>query len=420
MNDEDLDMVNEVVQDTVDEEASNVTNKFALNKVCKNDEIEQDVPFSARKEKWYKDERVAYYASIGFALICCIVGILFSKDASNVPDESPVVDENVSLEEFNRVVFETVTALREKVDEVNREKALHLAKVTDLLQKELGEYDKQAQADAEVRLESLSLETLKTEYSTFLKDVQEKGMTKDELKEVKFREWAESNRRTILYQEYVKTQLGALTENIEQALIEDPKVKILKVLHNSGMAFLVTFERPWRVYLQKDINSRKMSMLLAGRVVIGYDMRKIKFNIIEGLPGVKTKYRIKLPAPEIKDVVFDFDKTHLVRMSEDGGDGVIEQGLAHLKSGWYGMSSFFKEICAQTPENKKVFLDSFYRNDLFDIKEVQDNIVNVLRPYFELQGNDVVFDPTNTTFPNMMNEFLNKSQYQNYQFGGAR
>lgn len=396
-------------------------NESSVNDMDKNVTIEPKASLiDGVRSRWYRNVRLSYYVSIGFALICCISGVLFSRKSPRIVVETKDVKEKVSVAEFTQIAHETIVALNEKMKNLNREKALHLAKVTDLLQKELGEYDKQAQADALVRLSSLPLETLKTGYSTFFKELQKSGLTQEELKGVMLKKWDESHRRTILYREEQKEQLGILTKNINEVLAENPKVEILKVLNNSGMAFLVTFERPWRAYIQKEIASGKMSMLLAGRVSVGYDMRKVQFHIIEGLPNEKVKYEIKLPKPEIRDVIFDFDKTTLVRMSDDGGSGIWQTVKSHTLSGWYGMSKFFKEICEQTPENKRIFLSSFYSNNLFDLKETQENIVNVLRPYFELQGNSVVVDPTPTTFPEMMNVYLNKEEKSNVILGGAR
>lgn len=360
---------------------------------------------------WWR--RLAYGGAIALPVLCLAGGLWFAfghkqdEWAPSKPQADEPLPEVVSYEEAEAAAYQTLDAIRERAKMVSGKQAELLAKIGDTLAQELDAMDKRWAEKATHRLADYSPQEARAKHQAFLAEAEKRGLSRKQLQEATFTDWHDTRQRLVTYQTTAKTRVGDLGSTFRKVQEGDPETKIRQTLSNASLAFLTTYERPWRCYVQHafpptlGIGTGQYAMSLAGRVTIGYDMTQIGFSKIE-MPGEPTTYCVKLPKPEIRDVIFDFDKAEMVRM--ELGKAMAVKLLRH------GSAEFYRDLFRRTHENERFFLEDFARHELFDVDVAQANIVNTLKPYFGLQGNTVIIEPQPTTLREMVKAYLNKEQ----------
>lgn len=307
----------------------------------------------------------------------------------------------VSKEEYQAAAQKLTAALREKSDEEHFQQQLELARIADKLQEELLKQDEAfaAQAATDINLQD---EDFRREHQAFVARMEAQGIKQEVLADQKLENWRSERNRVITYSTRATNNLETLHEDVKTAMKTDPEVEIRTRVKSATMAFLTTYERPWRIYVQDKVqrgnNGGDYLMLLAGRVVVGYDMTEVEFKKRLDASGEVLSYIVMLPKPKIKEVIFDFDKTRILRMDTTA--------KLTFKTFWEGAQIFHRQLFQQTNANKVKFLKDFSAHRIFDPAITKDNLRNVLSQYFELQGNEVDIEIPSCTFEEMVEEYL--------------
>lgn len=353
-----------------------------------------------------------YYGILLFPLLCLIIGI-FCKDKTTVqlqtdnkdPTPQPM-STSVSTETYQRELTATLDALDSYARQVQELNSLNLAKISDAMYEQLAGVDAEWENAAKTTLSALISDVKEHQYAEFERLANARGKTLEQFKNTTFQEWHDVEGRVALYSQTLNGDVQTLRQNIAKTLSEDMHVKIHKILSGPSLAFLTTFERPWRLYSNQefertgrgDFETGVLALNLFGRILIGYDMTKVKLYTVHGDGEAIARYRIVLPKPEIKEVIFDYEKTDVVRMHTTL--------FGKYRMGRRGSQTLYRELFSKTPRLKELFLRDFQINNMYDANLSQENIRKMLEPYFKLQGNRVIIESTPTTFDEMITAYL--------------
>lgn len=364
---------------------------------------------------WVTVKTVGYYVACVFPIICLIVAFVWKRPAPK-PNVSGTVEvsesatnsteKRYSEEEYRQELAKTLDALQAYSDRNREQRAMDLAKINDALYNQLAETDKAWQEHATVALDALLSDGKESEYTAFNEAVVKRGKMLEDFKNTTFREWHDLEGRVATYERTLNQDVQTLGKNVAEALTEDSEVCIRRILSGPSLAFLITFEKPWRVYVNQeftktgrgDMDTGAVALEIHGRVIIGYDMTQVRLFTIEGEGKEIAGYRVKLPKPEIKDVILDYGKTDIVQM------GITVAMLNRISR--IGSQTLYRELFSRTKEFKERFLRDFQANQIYDEDFSQSNIKKTLEPYFKLQGNTVIIETTPTTFEEMMRVYL--------------